>query len=106
LLASTGDRPLGLQAAQLIAVARWLGERTGGKQVRLESAGPRSQVTALIAAALEPALFSTVEVRDGMESLAHLLNAPVTYEAAPDLFCLDLYRDFDIPALATLGKAK
>lgn len=106
LLAATGDRPLGLQAAQLIAVARWLGERTGAKQVRLESTGPRSQVTALIVAALEPSLFSTVEVREGMNSLAHLLNAPVTYEAAPDLFCLDLYRDFDIPELLALGNAK
>ncbi|MFB3830094.1 MAG: hypothetical protein ACE15B_25225 [Bryobacteraceae bacterium] len=53
--AATGDRPLGLQAAQLISVERWLGEHAGVQKVRLESAGPRSQVAALVAATLETA---------------------------------------------------
>ena len=106
LLAAIGDRPLGIQTAQLIGIARWLQHRSGAKQVRLESTGPRSQITALAAAALEPALFSHVEIRDGIETLAHLLDAPVTYEAAPDLFCLDLYKEFDVAALAALGRAK
>ena len=74
--------------------------------MRLESTGPRSQITALTAAALEPALFSGVEIHDGIESLAKLLDAPVTYEAAPDLFCLDLYKEFDVDRLAALAKAK
>jgi len=87
LLSATGDRPLGIQAAQLIGIERWLRDRAGVKQVRLESTGPRSQVTALVAAALEPALFSDVGIRDGMESLTKLLDG--TYEAAPNLFCLD-----------------
>ena len=38
--------------------------------------------------------------------LAKLLDAPVTYEAAPDLFCLDLYKEFDLDRLAALAKAK
>lgn len=102
LLSAIGDRPLGIQAAQLIAIAQWLRDRAGAKQVRLESTGPRSQVTALVAAALEPALFSGVHVREGMKSLAKLLDG--NYEAAPDLFCLDLYKEFDIDRLAALGK--
>ena len=83
------------------------GDRNGGgaRQVRLESTGPRSQITALVAAALEPALFSGVHVREGMRSLAHLLDTPVSYTAAPDLFCLDLYKEFDVDSLAALGKA-
>jgi hypothetical protein len=74
--------------------------------VRLESAGPRSQIAALSAAAIEPALFSNVQIRDGMESFAKLLDAPVAYEAAPELFCLDLYKEFDVDRLTTLAKAR
>jgi hypothetical protein len=39
LIASMGQRALGLEAAQLIAVARWMRERGAGSPVRLESAG-------------------------------------------------------------------
>ncbi|MCU1273424.1 MAG: hypothetical protein JWO48_855 [Bryobacterales bacterium] len=106
MLSAIGDRPLGIQAAQLIAIARWLQERTGAPQVRVESTGPRSQLTALTAAALEPALFSTVQIRDGMPTLAKLLNAPVAYDAAPELFCLDLYKEFDIDRLAAMANIK
>jgi hypothetical protein len=106
LLAAFGDRPLGLQAAQLTAIARWLSGRAGAGRVRLESTGPRSQITALTAAALDPALFADVQIRDGMTSLGRLLDTPVTYEAAPDLFCLDLYKEFDVDRLAGLAKIK
>ena len=41
---------------------------------------------------LEPSLFSEVVVRRGMPSLRHLVDKPVKYADAPDLFCLDLYR--------------
>jgi dienelactone hydrolase len=106
MLSAMGDRPLGMQAAQLIGISHWLLDRAGAKQVRLESTGARSQITALTAAALEPAQFSGVGIHDGVESLANLLDAPVTYEAAPDLFCLDLYKEFDLDRLAALAKAK
>ncbi len=104
LLAAIGDRPLGIQAAHLIGIAHWLRDRAGVRQVRLESTGPRSQITALVAAALEPTLFSGVHVRDGMRSLGELLDRPVTYVAAPDLFCLDLYKEFDVDSLTALGR--
>ncbi|HXI41083.1 MAG TPA: prolyl oligopeptidase family serine peptidase [Bryobacteraceae bacterium] len=106
MLSAMGDRPLGMQAAQLIGIAHWLGERAGAKQVRIESTGARGQITALMAAALEPAQFSGVEIHEGIDSLAKLLDGPVTYEAAPDLFCLDLYKEFDLDRLAALAKAK
>jgi len=106
MLSAMGDRPLGMQAAQLIGISDWLRRRAGAQQVRLETTGARSQITALTAAALEPAQFSGVEIQEGIESLAKLLDAPVTYEAAPDLFCLDLYKEFDLDRLAALAKAK
>lgn len=104
MLSATGDRPLGIQAAQLIAVARWLRETSGAQQARLETTGMRSQVAALVTSALEPALFSEVVVREGMPSLKHLLDAPVTYQDAPTLFCLDLFKEFDLDRLAALAE--
>ncbi len=103
LISSMGQRALGLEAAQLIAVARWMRERSAGAPVRLDVTGKRSQVTALVAAALEPDLFAGIAVRDGMPSLQYLLDTPVRFEDAPDLFCLDLYRWFDIATLAELA---
>jgi len=95
IVASLGDRPLGLEVGQLIGAAKWLAQTSGQTHLRLESAGLRSQVVALVAAALEPKLFSEVAITGGMHSLGFLLDAPVALRSAPELFCLDLYNDFD-----------
>jgi hypothetical protein len=80
---------------------------SGASGVRIESSGIRSQVISLVAASLNPDLFSEVVIQKGMRSLKHLLDAPVRFEEAPDLFCLDLYKEFDIADLTVLaGKAK
>ena len=104
MIASEGQRPLGLEAAQLIAVAHWAKGKWQPRQVRVEATGPRSQVIALSAAALQPKLFSQLASWDGMRSLSFLLDKPVTYDAAPDLFCLDLYKNFDIDRLVALAR--
>jgi hypothetical protein len=96
LVASLGDRPLGLEVAQLIGAAKWLVQISGQARLRLEVAGMRSQVVALVAAALDPKLFSEVVITDGIQSLGFLLEAPVPFRSAPELFCLDLYKDFDL----------
>jgi len=102
MLAATGDRPIGMEAAQLIALAHWIGSMSGGHP-RLEVSGIRNQLAAQIAAAIEPGLFSEIVISGGMKSLRHLYDAPVEYEPAADLFCLDLYKQFDIDSLATLA---
>lgn len=53
LIAAVGERPLGIQAGQIGAVARWLGERRFGP-ITVASLGPRSSFYSLVAAALEP----------------------------------------------------
>jgi hypothetical protein len=98
-----GQRTLGLQAAQIIAIARWLRARSGTAKVRLEATGIRTQVMAQVAAALEPDLFTEVRVREGMRSLAYLLDAPVRFQDAPELFCLDLYGEIDLDQFADLA---
>jgi len=102
MLSAIGDRPIGMEAAQLISLARWLSSMSGGRP-RLEVSGIRNQLAAQIAAALEPELFSEILVRDGMKSLRHLYDTPVEYEPAADLFCLDLYKQFDVDSLADLA---
>lgn len=102
MIAAVGDRPLGLEAAQLIALAEWL-RNSGATGVRVETSGIRSQLTALVAVALAPRLFGEIVTRDGMTSLQYLLDKPVPYEEKPDLFCLDLYKEFDIGGLVALA---
>ena len=104
LLATTGARSLGLQASHLIELAEWIVSRSGANQARIQIQGMRSQVTAQLAAVLEPNLFSELVIEEGIASLGYLLEAPVPYEQAPDLFCLDLFAEFDIDSLAKLAE--
>jgi dienelactone hydrolase len=103
MLRASGDRSLGLEVSQLSAVARWGRQHWKPSRIRLESVGMRSQVESLTAAAIEPGLFSEVAVHGGMRSLRYLLDKPVVYTDAPDLFCLDLYKYFDLDRLAALA---
>jgi hypothetical protein len=85
-----------------VAVASWL-RSTTGRPVQVETDGIRNQLIALAAAAIAPENFSAVVNRNGMKSLSYLLDTPVPFRAAPELFCLDLYRYFDIDSLAALA---
>jgi len=120
MLNTVGERPLGIEAAQIEAVARWMqmdridGSSTPGARaaaplagrlepVRLVTVGPRAETSAMVAAALEPLLFSSVEASKGMASFSEVYTHPMSYEEAPELMCLDLYRDFDLNMLAAMA---
>ena len=103
ILHGTGDRPLSLQAAQLIAISRWACTRAGVRKVRVEISGMWNQVAGLIAAALQPDLFSQVVIHEGIPGLKFVLDTPVTFQEAPELFCLDLYKEFDLDRLALIA---
>ena len=103
IIDAEGDRPLGMQAAQLITIANWIRERAGAQKLRLETRGIRTQIIGLVAAALQPDLFFELGSREGMSSLGFLLQKPVTFEEAPELFCLDLYKEFDVDRFATVA---
>ncbi|MEW5978587.1 MAG: hypothetical protein AB1898_22550 [Acidobacteriota bacterium] len=98
-----GERALGLQVAQLMELSRWLRQQSGAKKVRLETSGIRTQVIGLVAAALDPELYSEVVSKKGMNSLGYLLEKPVEYHQAAELFCLDLYKEFDLNHLVALA---
>jgi len=101
LVTGSGERPLGIEVAQLLAIARSF--NSDKHKIRLETEGFRAQVVALAAVALEPALFSEVFSNGAMSSLSYLLDMPVSYRTAPDLFCLDLYKYFDVDRLTAMG---
>jgi hypothetical protein len=100
---TVGDRTLGIETAEVIELAKWLRARSDHGTIRVETRGIRSQTVALLAAALEPKLFSEIVTRQGMSSFSYLLNHPVRYEDAADLFCLDLYKEFDIDELEAMA---
>ena len=103
ILHGLGDRPLGLEVAQLVELTRWLASRSATPRVRIEATGMRNQVTAETAAALYPDLFSEIAVHGGLPNLGFLLEAPVKFSEAPELFCLDFYKEFDLDRLIALA---
>jgi dienelactone hydrolase len=103
MLEVVGERTIGVEAAQLIGVTRWAEKHAGVAKVRIETAGIRTQLIALVAAGLEPDLFSEIVTRHGMRSLSYVFDLPVEFEQAPELFCLDLYKEFDVDSLEALA---
>jgi hypothetical protein len=103
LVNAIGQRPIGIETSELIEIVRFMKNRAHVAKICLESNGIRNQIVALLASALEPAMFSEVISRGGMQSLDYLLQKPVEYEAAPDLFCLDLLSETNLDRLKALS---
>ena len=103
LVATTGERPLGLEVAQLVAVAGWARTTFGGSSIRVITEGIRNQVIAVSAAALGSDTFSEIESRQATESLDYLLRKSVPFRSTPELFCLDLYKYFDLDRLSVMA---
>jgi dienelactone hydrolase len=104
LLAAVGERPLGIQAAQLTATAGWAMDNLDSGPLHLESFGPRSSTFALIAAGLEPQLFANVIVHEELASLQDILGESGSSAlTTPELFCFGLLEQFDIDQLKALA---
>lgn len=100
---ASGSRPLGLEVAHLISAAEWFRSTSGVAQINVETDGYRSQLIALTAAAIQPDLFSVIDSRNAIHSLAFLLETPVPIRSAPELFCLDLYKYYDVDMLEAMA---
>jgi hypothetical protein len=100
--AAVGERPLGLQASQIAAAARWA-EAEFKQPVSVAAVGPRSSVVALCAAALEPKAVAGLELNQPMDSLKELIEKGVNVDKMPELFCFGLLRDFDMKELVALA---
>lgn len=101
LVASLGERPLGLQAGQVAATARWLKQRDGAP-VSLVARGPRTSLIALVAAALEPDAIASVRTHEGWTTLREGLDRNISAQQMPEMFTFGLLAEFDIPQIAQL----
>jgi dienelactone hydrolase len=102
-IAAVGERPLGIQAAELAAVARWLQARGAKEAVTIVGIGPRSGTAALVAAAIDPEAIVAVELSGSLASFAQLIEEDKTVESSPELFAFGLLAEFDIRELAALA---
>ena len=92
LVSSIGDRPLGIQASQIAAIARW----ANGASV--ESVGPRTSMIARVAAALEPKAITGVTTHGEMLSAGDPIRLDMTVDKTPELFTFGLLESFDAKA--------
>ena len=102
LVAAVGDRPIGLQASQVAAAARWAAARYSDGPVLLVSRGPITGVVGLIAAALAPEAIERVELHESLGSLKQTIEENWSARETPELFCFGLLEAFDIKHLAAL----
>ena len=100
----TGERPLAVQAAQLVGITKFVQARYGAERVRLLTQGPRSQLVALTAKVLDKGQYSDLQARQSLSSLGELLDRPANYLDMPEIFSLGLYKHFDINMLEGMAK--
>jgi hypothetical protein len=100
MLATVGDRALGLQANELLSVARWAAEKGGA--VTVVADGPRTSVIALAAAALEEKAIARVELIAPLGSLKEVIEQNRVFDQSPELFCFGLLERFDVKHLVAL----
>jgi len=94
MLACAGHRLLGIQVAQLLAVADAV--RASGR-VEVATSGLVGPIVALFAAGLRPDVIGSVRVSGTrLGSLEELITRGVRYREAPSLYCADLLTVIDL----------
>ncbi len=102
LVSAVGERPLGIQASQVAAVARWAAAKDNVRRVKVIAVGHRTSVVALAAAALSGSVISGVELHDSLGSLRQVVEENRQVTESPELFCFGLLVEHDIKQLAAL----
>src|SRR5690606_8367600 len=93
--------PLGIQAGQVAAAARWLRQRDGAP-VQLEAHGPRTSLIAIIAAAIEPDAIAGVRTHGAWASLRAVFDQNISAQDMPEMFPFGLLGEADIPQIVQL----
>ena len=102
LQGAVGERPLGVQASQVAAVARW-SQREHKGPVRVFAAGNEvSGLVALVSAALEPDAIAGFSAVKCYRSLKDVLEQNLYYAQRPEAFCFGLLEHFDVPQIEAL----
>ena len=106
LVAAVGERPLGIQASQMLSVAKWWKQANRGRGLAMHVEGERLAVAALVAAALEPGVFGSVNTPGAFESLHEVITQNWAVNQKPELFCFGLLAEFDLPQIRGLASSR
>ena len=101
LISSVGERPLGIQAAQVNALA-WFG-KDRWRDLRVEAVGPRSSLIALAAAACNERPIAGLTLHGCHKSLKDVISQGGQVNTTPEVFCFGLLEAADISDLAALA---
>ena len=101
-VSTVGERPVGVSASQLAAIARWSASTTRGS-VSIVAIGPGASLTTLVAAGLEPGAIGDIELEETPSTLKGPILANLPFEKAPASHCFGLLETFDIPQLVGLA---
>ncbi len=101
MIGTVGERPLGVDCGQLIAVSSW---RAGvdGASPMIEADGPRSSTIAVVAAALDEKTIGGLVLRSPLGSLKDVLDSGRSFTTAPELFCFGLLERFDLEGMTRM----
>jgi len=102
MVSTVGDRPLGIQTAQIVGIADWQRTLHGDQLVSVQSQGPRTSLIALCAAAIRPESIAAANLTDSYGSLREIIEQNKGVNEAPELFCFGLLERFDIRQLTAL----
>ena len=102
-VASIGERPLGIQAAQLAAIARWAHENESVGHVKIVAWGPRASMAAIVAMAVDPTAIIGSELFESFSSLKESIEHDKTVETLTELFAFGLLAEFDIRQIVALA---
>jgi hypothetical protein len=103
LLSCLGDRPLGIQASQLAAVARWAQAEHKAGPVQVVAVGPRLSLIALAAAGLEEKAIAGLELQGARGSLKEVIEQNRTVDQMPEVFCFGLLEALDVKQFVALA---
>jgi len=102
LMSSVGERPLGVQAAQLQTAASFLKNEMKVKNVRIAAVGPRTSLIALAAAATDEKNIDAIELKGSLGSLKEVIENGGQVDKTPEQFCFGLLETADIAQMSTL----
>jgi dienelactone hydrolase len=102
MVSAIGERVLGIQTAQVGAIAEWVCQEVGSKKVSLYVDGWNASLVAIITCALHNNIIKKVSVKNHLPSLKMLIKNHLDYETYPVLFCFGLLEQFDVNEIMAL----
>ena len=102
MIATVGHRPLGVQANQIAAIARWARQNREDHAVSLVARGQRTSLIGLVAAAIETRAISRVELHDSLGSFKEVIESNRLADSVPEMYCFGLLKQFDVLQLAAM----